>query len=164
MKNWQLLIALENALSPLCVAEKGTLQVAKSLVHARTMLATAPQAWTLILHLEGYTGHPKSSHSMAFYRIATVLQQREGMQLNPGNALHRSLAADVAFLERLEQVSAWMRSFKIPDENGAAPEGFTLEAGDWVETADRTLAHSLSWQLEAALPPFTTNRPLTIPS
>lgn len=163
MKNWQLLIALENALTPLCVANKGKLQVAKSLEHARTMLGTAPKSWTLILHLEGYTGHPQSSHGMTYYRIATVIQQNEGMQIEPGNAVHRSSAADVAFLERVEQVSAWMRSFKIPDGNGAAPEGFTLEEGDWVETAERTLAKSLSWQIEAVLPPFTTNRILTIP-
>ncbi len=54
--------------------------------------------------------------------------------------------------------------FKIPAGNNAAPEGFTLEEGDWVDTAERTLAKSLSWQLEAALPAFTTNRILTIPT
>lgn len=164
MKNWQLLIALENALAPLCVAQKGRLQVAKSLDHARAMLSTAPQGWTLILHLEGYTGHPQSSHGMVYYRVATVIQQHEGMQIEPGNAIHRSSAADVAFLERVEQVSGWMRSFKIPAGHHTAPEGFSLEEGDWVEAADRTLAKSLSWQLEAALPPFTTNRLLIFPS
>lgn len=164
MENWQLLTALKNALEPLCAASKGTLQVAKSLEHARVMLTTAPKSWTLILHLEGYQAHPNSSHGMTYYRVATVIQQNEGLQVNPGNAVHGSLAGDVPFLRRVEEVSAWMRSFKIPAGNNTAPEGFTLEEGDWVETAERTLAKSLSWQLEAALPAFTTNRTLTIPT
>lgn len=164
MKNWQLLIALEDALRPLVEAASGKIQVAKSLEHARQMLSEAPVRWSLILHLEGYTGHPQSSHGMTYFRIATVIQQRAGLALDRGAAIHRSSAADVAFLERVEQVSGWMRSFKIPDGNGAAPEGFTLEEGDWVETEQTALAKSLSWQLEAALPPFVTNRILTIPT
>jgi hypothetical protein len=101
---------------------------------------------------------------MTYYRIATVIQQQEGMQINPGFAVNRNIAGDAAFLERVELVSGWMRSFKIPEGNDAAPEGFTLEEGDWVDAADRTLAQSLSWQLEAALPSFQTNRILTIPT
>lgn len=163
MQNWQLLLGLESYLRPLVEAERGSLQVARSLQHARGMLSTAPKQWSLILHYEGTAPHPQALGGMTYHRVATVIQQAAGLALDRGAAIHRTAAGAEPFLRRIEQVSAWMRALKFPDGLEADPAGFSLEESDWVETTEHALAHSLSFQLEAALPAFPANALFTIP-
>lgn len=164
MKSWELLLGLAAYLTPLVTAAGGKLQVAKSLEHAHKMLNEGPQGWSLILHYEGVSPHPNSRDGMAYRRVATVIQQEEGLKIRKGDALFDSLAGGPPMLARTEQVSEWMRALKFPDGLDADCAGFSLEEEDWVESKPQTLAMSLSWQLEVALPHFSQSATFVIPA
>ena len=90
---------------------------------------------------------------MPQHQVTCVIQQLRGL---PADRTAKLLA----FADRLEQVSAWVRSLRFPEACQADPAGFSLADSRWLETIPSCRAHGMSFNIEAALPAFSEIIPL----
>jgi len=160
---WSALInATAAALAPRVTAAGGTLEVAQSLAEARAFLEAAPNRWRLILHWEGFSGNAKARYGMTTHKVATVIQQRKTLAVKPGDALtHTSPSGEPSIAERIQTVIEWMCAMQFPDGTSADVAGFVLSDSQWLETLPNFQAHAISWELDAAIPPYNQKIALT---
>ncbi len=159
MTSSALLSAVSAALHPRVSAAGGVCDVAESMDEAVVFLAAAPVRWRLILLWDGYGSHAHAREGMTYHNVTCVIQQLRGL---PAAGL-ATTAKLLAFSDRIESVSAWMRALRFPDGQDADIAGFSLTESRWLQTVEKARAHSLSFQLQAALPGFTDTIPLVFP-
>lgn len=155
MTSSAILTSVHAALAPLVVAADGVCEVVESMDEAAALLTGAPGRWRLILLWDGYGSHPAARQGMATHQVTTVIQQVRGL---PAAAKPKLLA----FADRIEQVSLWIRAMRFPDGAEVDSAGFALEDSRWLEASKSTRAHMLNFTLVAALPNFIYTIPLTI--
>lgn len=149
-----LLTAVRDTLQARVADAGGRIEVARSMEEAQALLAGAPQAWRLILAWPGYGSHPAAREGVTHHQLTTVIQQRRGLPAGRDQAV-------LTFAARIEQVSAWIRALRFPDGWQVDPAGFSLSSSTWLEAPRTTRVHAITWQLEAALPPFDST--ITVP-
>lgn len=154
-----LLRATAAAILSRVTAAGGVLESAESLEEARDFLAATPARWRIILLWEGYGAHAAAREGMTTHQVTAVVQQIRG--LPAANAAAPKL---LTFSDRLEQVSAWIRSLRFPDGAECDSAGFALSDSRWLESAKSTRAHALSFSLVAALPALTETIPVSLSS
>lgn len=150
----ELITRLKATLTPILEENGGQLEVAKSLADARVFLSSAPRRWRVILLFDGFSSHSASRYGKTYYRVATIIQQREGFRPKTGDEIHVSAHGGDPFLKLVEDVSELMRALRFPNGDDADCAGFTLEEGDWIDAERDGHAFNLGWQLEAALPHY----------
>lgn len=143
-------------LQPLIDEAGGVLDVASDLGHAMEILATSPSKFRVVLMWDGYGAHEHSREGMAVVRLSTFLHVNLGMTKEPGEKLYKeSMNGDMPFLDRLEQLSKWMRALRWPHGADVDPAGLSLQDSEWVlDTPGNSKAHMLGWALDQALAPF----------
>ena len=160
MTSSSLLAAVSHALTPRVIAAGGVCDVAESMDEAVVFLAAAPVRWRLVLLWDGYGSHAAARQGMTYHNVTAVVQQLRGL---PATGL-ATTAKLLAFSDRIEIVSAWMRALRFPDGQEADAAGFSLLDSRWLQTVDKARAHSLSFQIQAALPDFSETIPLEFKS
>ena len=158
----QLVRAVKAALEPLATAEGGSVLAAATLEQARSFLKAAPRGWRIILHWEGYGGHPNAREGMTAHQIATVIQAPAGLDIDRDPTADKPGGAK-GFHHYITLVDGWMRALRFPHGTGADIAGFQLGNSQWLESTPSHAAHVISWRLVAALPPFSAHIPLTFP-
>jgi hypothetical protein len=153
MTSSALIAAVSAALASRVAAAGGVADIAESMDEAVAYLAGGTTRWRLILLWDGYGSHPAAREGMTTHQITAVIQQARGLPAAAGPKL-------LAFAERIEQVSAWIRAMRFPDGCEADQAGFSLADSRWLEAPKATRAHMLNFSLAAALPGFAETIPL----
>lgn len=133
-----LLQAVEDALSPLVVANKGQTDISCDPAQTLDLLANAPQKWRVLLALDAENSiEEKSVTGASATTIVAIVQAGIGLNFDPKRDIHRSRAGgSPSLLELAEAVRSWVRGLKLQHPALDQCYGFSWQSSNWVSAED----------------------------
>jgi len=132
-----ILQAMEDSLKPLCLAQKGTTEIAADPAQAISLLMNAPEKWRCIIGVDNEAAAETEGIGVSDTTFYTIVQAGVGLSAIPGDQIHRNRANNsMSMLEIAELVRSWVRGLQFVHEALECQYGFKWQNSGWV-TADQ---------------------------